>query len=96
MSEEAAKGIRPEDFGSFLATYVKLSAAVITTYLQTKNEPTQSNTDRISSDLQFVNSCETWVSDSYIKMIDNLRGPQTWEQRQVVLAAFSQIIGALL
>ena len=47
VSEEAARGIRPEDFGSFLATYVKLSAAVITTYLQTKNEPTQSNTDRI-------------------------------------------------
>ena len=75
---------------------MKLSASVITEYLKLKNEHTMSNTDRSESDMQLVNNCEEWVTQSYIKMITSLKGPGNKEEKQVVLAAFSQIIGALL
>ena len=62
VAEEATSHISVADYGYFLATFVRLSAAVITQYLKLKNEHTMSNTDRVESDMQLDNNCEQWVT----------------------------------
>ena len=57
VAGEAASHISVADYGSFLATFVKLSAAVITEYLKLKNEHTMSSNDRVESDMNLVNNC---------------------------------------
>ena len=79
-----------------LANFVKISAAVITGFLQIKNEPTNSGNDRVESDLQLVNNCETWITDYYIKMLRSLKKPENNDEKRIILAAVSQIIAALL
>jgi hypothetical protein len=95
-SDVVAPSLVPQDYSWFLATFVRASATVIQGYLTVKNETTNSKGDRIDSDLQLMENCETWIATSFVKMIRSLKRPDDETSWQTILAAFSQICGALL
>lgn len=86
----------PQDYSWLLASFVRTSATVIQGYLTLKNEPAKSNDDRIESDLKLITNCEQWITSAFVGMIKALKCPETEVSKQIVLAAFSQICGALL
>lgn len=85
----------PSDYGWLLSGFVKVSAGVIQNYLNIKNEPTKSSEDRTEKDLILVSKCEEWVSNAYIHLFATLKTPNTPNEKSMVLAALTQIVGAL-
>jgi hypothetical protein len=77
IAEAVVQHLEPKEYGWFLAVFVKLSATLIQGYLTIKNEPAQSSNDRIESDLQLINSCEQWITEAYVEVIQKLKGPTT-------------------
>jgi hypothetical protein len=78
-----------------IATFIRLSAASIQIYLETKNEPTKSSEDRIQEDMILVKNCEKWVTDSYLLLFQNLKIISDSTLKQSLFAALSQLCGAL-
>jgi len=68
---------------------------VIQNYLNIKNEPTKSSEDRTEKDLSLVSKCEEWVAKAYIQLFRTLKSPSTHSDKKMLLAASTQVVGAL-
>ena len=90
-----APQVQAHEYRWFIPTFVRLSAGIIQGYLKAKNEPAQSSTDRMDSDLAMVQGTEQWVEEAYLCTLKALKAPTNPQEQHIVMCAVSQIVAAL-
>jgi hypothetical protein len=85
----------PVEYGWLLSSFVKISAGIIQTYINIKNEPAKSSEDRTEKDLSLISKCENWVTKTYIQLFGTLKIPTNQSEKNILLAASTQVVAAL-